>query len=101
MRIARRIGMAIVTVALAAGSGGGHAADPPKQGADPPVDQGLWDCLGGADPSSDSTEPDDGSWLAYLSQVNLGQAAKASQAPQAPTQPKSPDPAAGGDKPSG
>jgi hypothetical protein len=101
MRTLRRIGIAIVTAALAVGSGVGCAADPPQQSADTPVDQGLLEFLGSADPSSDSTEPDDGSWLAYLSQVDLGKAAKASQAPQAPAQPKPPSSPAGGDKPNG
>lgn len=101
MRSARRIGIAVVTAVLAAGSGAGHATDPPTQSADPPVDQGLLEFLGSVDPSTDSTAPDDGSWLAYLSQVNFGKAAKVSRAPQAPTQPKSPSSAAGGDKPSG
>jgi hypothetical protein len=98
MHSARRIGIAIVMAALAGGSGAGHAADPPKQSADPQVDQGLLEFLGSVDPSTDSTEPDDGSWLAYLAQVNLGKAAKASQAP---AQPKPATPAADGDKPSG
>lgn len=101
MHTIRRIGIAIVTAALAAGSGVGCAADPPQQSADPPVDQGLLEFLGGADPSSDSTEPDDGSWLAYLSQVDLSKEVKASQAPQAPAQPKPPISTAGGDKPNG
>ncbi len=98
MHVARRLGFAIVAALLAAGSGAGGAADPPPPSADPPVDQGLLEFLGSADPSSDSTEPDDGSWLAYLSQVDLGKADKASQAP---SQPKPPSSAAGGDKPNG
>jgi hypothetical protein len=97
MRIARRIGIAVVMAALAAGSGSGRAGNPPPQGADPP-DEGLLEFLGSADPATDSTQPDDGSWLAYLSQINIGKVAKASQAQQAPTQPKPP---AGADKPGG
>jgi hypothetical protein len=97
MRIARRMGIAVVTAALAAGWTVGRAGDPPKQSADTPVDPGLLEFLGSGDPSSDSTQPDDGSWVAYLSQVNIGKVAKDSQAPQAPAQPKP----AGGDKPSG
>ena len=101
MRIARRIRIAVVTAALAAGSGVGVAADPPKQGADPPVDQGLLEFLGSVDPPSDSTQPDDGSWLTYLAQIDIGKAAKASQAPQAPAQPKPASSAPGSEKPSG
>ena len=99
MRIARRIGIAVVMAALTAGSSIGRAGEPPKQGADPP-DEGLLEFLGSVDPATDSTQPDDGSWLAYLSQINIGKVAKASQAQQAPTQPKPASPA-GGDKPGG
>ncbi len=87
--------------ALAVGWTVGHAGDPPKPSADPPVDAGLLEFLGSGDPSSDSTQPDDGSWVAYLSQVNIGKVARASQAPQAPTQPKPASSPAGADKPSG
>jgi len=97
MRIARRIGIAVVTVALAAGMGIGRADDPPQPSADPPV--GLLEFLGSGDPTNDSTQPDDGSWLAYLSQVNIGKVAKAAQAPQ-PAQQK-PASAPSGDKPNG
>lgn len=100
MRCARRIGIAVVTVVLAAGTGVGCASDPPKKSADPPVDQSLLEFLGSVDPSTDSTEPDDGSWLTYLTQINIGKAAKATGAPQAPAQPKPASPA-GADKPSG
>jgi hypothetical protein len=101
MRSARRIGIALVTAALAAGSGLGRANDPPKQSADPPVDQGLLEFLGSVDPSTDSTQPDDGSWLTYLAQINIGKVAKASQPPAAPAQPKPAAAPAAADKPSG
>ncbi|HEY6514875.1 MAG TPA: hypothetical protein VIY50_01935 [Steroidobacteraceae bacterium] len=100
MRIARRIGIAVVMAALTAGSGIGRAGEPPKQGADPP-DEGLLEFLGSVDPATDSTQPDDGSWLAYLSQINIGKVAKASQAQQTPTRPKPAGSPAGGDKPGG
>src|SRR5512146_1688677 len=100
MRIPRRIGIAVVAAALAAGAGAGHAGDPPQQSAEPPVDQGLLEFLGSVDPSSDSTAPDDGSWLTWLSQVNIGKGAKTSRPPQAPAQQK-PGSAAGTEKPSG
>lgn len=57
--------------------------------------------LGSVDPPSDSTQPDDGSWLTYLAQIDIGKAAKASQAPQAPAQPKPASSAPGSEKPSG
>ena len=99
MGISRRIGIAVVTAALAAGSGVGCAGDPPKQSAEPPVDQSLLEFLGSVDPSADSAQPDDGSWVAYLSQANIGKVAKAAQPPpQAPAQPK---PAGSAGKPGG
>lgn len=101
MRVARRIGIAVVAAMLAAGSGAGHAADPPQRSADPPVDGGLLEFLGSVDPSTDSKQPDDGSWLAYLSQTNIGKVAKASQAQPAPAQPKPANAAAGAEKPGG
>ena len=91
MRSARRIGMAVVTAALVIGTRVGHAGGPPQQSADPP-DEGLLEFLGGADPSADSAQPDDGSWLSYLSQVDIGKAAEASGAPQAPQVPAQPKP---------
>lgn len=87
MRVVRRIGIAVVTAALAAASGMGRAGDPPQAAAEPP-DAGLLEFLGSVDPVTDSTGPDDGSWLAYLSQIDIGKVAKASQAPQAPGQTK-------------
>lgn len=106
MGSAYRIGIAVVTVVLAAGPGVGHAGTPPKGSADPPVDEGLLEFLGSVDPATDSTRPDGGGWLAYLSQVNIGKVAKASQVPQAPpaqapAQPKPASSASGADKPGG
>ena len=102
MRFARGIGIAVVTAALATGSGVGHADGPPKQSADPP-DEGLLEFLGSADPSTDSQRPDGGSWLAYLSQIDIGKMAKATPPPQAPVspQPKPASAADGADKPGG
>jgi hypothetical protein len=103
MRSARRIGIAVVTAALAIGAGIGRADGPSQQSADPP-DEGLLEFLGSVDSSSDATQPDDGSWLTYLSQVDLGKAGKAAQAPQAPQSPAPPKPAGaanGADKPGG
>lgn len=101
MRVAHRIGIAVVTAMLAAGSGAGHAGDPPKQSTDPSVDEGLLEFLGSVDPATDSTQPDDGSWLAYLSQTNIGKVAKASQAQPAPAQPKPASSTPGAEKPRG
>ncbi len=103
MRGTRRIGVAVVTAALAAGWGVGRA-DTPPQAADPPG-AGLLEFLGSVDPATDSKQPDDdGSWLAYLSQVDIGKVAKASQASQAPQPPGQAKPAdsqPAADKPGG
>ncbi|HKS70478.1 MAG TPA: hypothetical protein VJQ45_08655 [Ktedonobacterales bacterium] len=101
MRGAHRIGIAVVTAALTMGSGAGRASAPPKQSADPPVDQGLLEFLGSVDPPADATQPDDGSWLAYLAQIDIGKEAKAAQAPQAPAQAKPAHSPPGGEKPNG
>lgn len=101
MGIAQRIGVAVVTAALAVGSGLCSAREPPKGGADPPVDEGLLEFLGSADPAADSAQPDDGSWLAYLSQIDIGRVAKASPPPGAPAQPKPASPPAASHKPGG
>lgn len=98
MRIAHRIGIAAVTAALAMGWAVGRAGEPAKQSTDPQADLGLLEFLGSGDPSTDSAQPDDGSWVAYLAQINIGKAAKASQAP---AQPKPAGAPASGDKPSG
>jgi hypothetical protein len=103
MRVARSIGIAVVTAALAAGSGVGRADEPPKDAADTPG-AGLLEFLGSVDPATDSKQPDDGSWLAYLSQVDIGKVAKASQssqAPQPPGQTKPADSQPAADKPGG
>ena len=101
MRVARRIGVAVVTAALAAGWGIGRADNPPPQAADPPG-AGLLEFLGSVDPATDSKQPDDdGSWLAYLSQIDIGKIAKASQASPAPGQTKPADSQPAADKPGG
>ncbi len=88
-------------MALAVGWSSGHAGDPPARAANDPVDPGLLEFLGSGDPSSDSAPPDDGSWMAYLSQVNIGKVAKTARTPPAPAQPRPATSPPGGDKPSG
>lgn len=98
MSLSRRIGIAVVTASLALGSGIVWGGDPPKQSADPPVDEKLLEFLGSVDAPAGSTQADDGSWLAYLSQINIGKVAKASQTP---TQRKPASSANGANKPGG
>ncbi len=52
------------------------AGTPPKRAARPPVDMRLLEFLGSADPTSDEKRADGGSWMLYLSKLNLGKAAK-------------------------
>lgn len=99
MRGARRIGIAVVTAALASGWGVGRADNPPPA-ANPPG-AGLLEFLGSVDPATDSKQPDDGSWLAYLSQIDIGKVARASQASQPPGQTKPADSQPAADKPGG
>ena len=102
MGISRHIGIAVIAAALTAATGVGHAGDPPKQGATPPVDQDLLEFLGSVDSSADSTQqPDDDGWLAYLSQINIDKVAKASQTPAQAPAPQKPASSAGTEKPNG
>jgi hypothetical protein len=94
----RRIGIALLTAALAVEAAVAWAGDPPKQSAAPPVDEKLLEFLGSFDSSADPAQPDDASWLTYLSQINIGKVAKASQAPP---QPKPASSTTGTGKPSG
>lgn len=59
-----------------------------------PVGAGLLEFLGTADPTSRQKHPDGGSWMAYLSKLKLGKAAKtaAGHAPRPASTPSS-DPA--------
>lgn len=107
MRIAHRIGIAVMTAALAAGSHTSRAGVPQKHIAERPVDERLLEFLGSVDasagPRADSGRSDDGSWLAYLSQVNIAKMTKSPQAAKATQaqQPKPASSAAGADKPGG
>jgi hypothetical protein len=60
---------------LAAGSGAGFADDTHKP-ANPTPDDDLLEFLGSVDPASDTAHPDDGSWVEYLSQTDIGKVAK-------------------------
>ena len=56
-----------------------------------PVDMGLLEFLGSADPTSDEKRADAGSWMVYLSKLNLGKVPKAGG--QAPVPAPAPKPA--------
>ena len=61
---------------LTAGSGAVLADDPPRKPSPPALDDELLEFLGSVDPSSDTVQADDGSWIEYLSQTDIGKVAK-------------------------
>jgi len=60
---------------LTAGSAVGWADDTRKPAA-PANDDDLLEFLGSVDPASDAVQPDDGSWIDYLSQTDINRVAK-------------------------
>ncbi|HVW71454.1 MAG TPA: hypothetical protein VHB68_20910 [Steroidobacteraceae bacterium] len=71
----RRFRWMLAFAALTAGSGGAFADDAHKP-VDPVLDDELLEFLGSVDPTSDAVQPDDGSWIEYLSQTDIGKVAK-------------------------
>jgi hypothetical protein len=71
----RRSRLVLAFTVLAAGSGVGFADDTRKP-ANPAPDDELLEFLGSVDPASDTAHPDDGSWIEYLSQTDIGNVAK-------------------------
>jgi hypothetical protein len=51
-------------------------ADDNRKAADPALDDELLEFLGSVDPPSESVQPDDGTWIDYLSQTDIGKVAK-------------------------
>jgi hypothetical protein len=47
-------------------------ADDTRKPADPALDDELLEFLGSVDPASDTVQPDDGTWIEYLSQTDIG-----------------------------
>jgi hypothetical protein len=70
-----RTSRGVVLVALLIGAGTGFAADP-QQAPDQGLDDELLEFLGSVDQSSDAGQPDDGSWIDYLSQTDIGKVVK-------------------------
>ncbi len=82
---------------LAAGSGVGLADDTRKPPPDPSVDDELLEFLGSVDPAADNLQPDDGTWIEYLSQTDIGKVAAkpdnptvVAAKPAAPAKPSTP-----------
>ena len=71
----RRSRLILAFVMLTAGSGVALADDTRKP-ADPALDDELLEFLGSVDPASDTVQPDDGTWIEYLSQTDIGKVAK-------------------------
>jgi hypothetical protein len=71
----RRSRLVLAFAVLAAGSGAVLADDPHKPNP-PALDDELLEFLGSVDPSSDTVQPDDGTWVEYLSQTDIGKVAK-------------------------
>src|ERR1700728_2307434 len=71
----RRSRLVLACMVLTAGSSVGLADDTRKPTPPTPDDE-LLECLGSVDPASDTVQPDDGSWVEYLSQTDIGKVAK-------------------------
>ena len=71
----RRSRLVLAFALLSAGSGVAFAEDPGKP-TDPVLDDELLEFLGSVDPSLDKAQPDDGSWIEFLSETDVGQVTK-------------------------
>jgi hypothetical protein len=71
----RRPRLVLAFAVLTAGSSMALADDSRKP-TNPQSDDELLEFLGGVDPASDAAQPDDGSWIEYLSQTDIGKVAK-------------------------
>ena len=61
---------------LTVGTGVGLADDTTRKPPSPSSDDEFLEFLGSVDPASDTVQPDDGSWIEYLSQTDIGKVAK-------------------------
>jgi hypothetical protein len=74
----RPVGGLVLQAALALLWGATFAGDPKPKAADPGEDAELLEFLGSVDSGADSqATADDGSWIDYLSQTDIGKVAKA------------------------
>jgi hypothetical protein len=71
-------------------------ADDTRKPNDPALDDELLEFLGSVDPASDTVQPDDGTWIEYLSQTDIGKVAPKPSPPTViaakPPAPQSPPP---------
>jgi hypothetical protein len=71
----RRPRLVLAFAVLTAGSSMALADDSRKP-TNPQSDDELLEFLGSVDPASDAVQPDDGAWIEYLSQTDIGKVAK-------------------------
>jgi hypothetical protein len=93
----RRFRLLLAFAVLTAGCGF-VLADDTRKPADPALDDELLEFLGSVDPASDTVQPDDGTWIEYLSQTDIGKVAAKPGNPTViaarPPTPQSPPPKA-------
>jgi hypothetical protein len=97
----RRSRLVLAFAAVLTASCGVGLADDTRKPTPPATDADLLEFLGSVDPTSDTAQPDDGAWIEYLSQTDIGRVAKpgdskvAAARPPAPPPPKPTTPAPG------
>src|SRR6185312_11285964 len=67
-------------------------ADDTRKPADPATDDELLEFLGSVDPASDTVQPDDGTWIEYLSQTDISKVAKQGNPTVVAARPPTPPP---------
>jgi hypothetical protein len=87
----RRPRLVLAFAVLTAGSAMALADDPRKP-TNPQSDDELLEFLGSVDPASDAVQPDDGSWIEYLSQTDIGKVAKSGNPTVVAAKPATPAP---------
>jgi hypothetical protein len=93
----RRVPVLFAFAVLLAGSGSA-LADDDRKAADPALDDELLEFLGSVDPASDAVQPDDGTWIEYLSQTDIGKVVKDPTVDEAKPVAPAPKPSASGVK---
>lgn len=87
----------LLAFAVLTAGGGIVLADDTRKPPAPATDEELLEFLGSVDPASDNLQPDDGTWIEYLSQTDIGKVAAKPGNPtviaaRPPTPPPSPPP---------
>jgi hypothetical protein len=93
----RRFRLLLSFAVLTAGSAVA-LADDDRKAADPALDAELLEFLGSVDPPSESVQPDDGTWIDYLSQTDIGKVVKSPTVAEAKPVVPAPKPSAPGVK---